>query len=775
MEFMKKLNIENPNINIKYQYGNDEDGNSAGRLIYHEDATGIQQFKYGKLGELTENIRTFVLPDQQIYSFGMKWNYDTWNRIKNITYADGEEVNYEYDKAGMLVEMQGIKGADTYNYLIEQGYDKFGNKIMMKYGNDITTYYEYDPNRRRLSNLFALDLYGDTVQSVVYHYDSGDNITAVEKSAERGVNGMSYSVNLTYQYDDLNRLTHSEGLMNHFKTHDFIMDFEYSASGNIIQKQLTANVLEVNCNKNIEYNNTYFYDQSKPHAVASINYGDKSFEWSANGNMKMDYDQNTLDLRLMHWDEENRLTTLHDQGKTLNYYTYDASGERTLKLSGNMEVMDINGQFNVNVYNISNYTLYTSSFMVINPYLYTKHYYIESDRIVSKIGGGMENLNYNIYNHVYAFDIQNVNDYENKALSNDTMMYRHIDSVNVSDEVLMSADFKRIGTLRNYNDTENDIYFYHKDHIGSSTQITDKDAVVIHHIEYMPSGEQPAMSADKFAEQRSSWGTSYKFNSKELDQETGLYYYGARYYSPWGNIWLSVDPMSDKYPSMSPYMYCAGNPVILVDPDGREIEITEILNKDGTTTVNIKFTAALINNSSKKISKGKMQEYSRNMESSLREYYGGNYDGNVQVNIDADIRVVNNIGEVNSNDHVISIVDKTSSKEAGSVGYAENLGRNMQISKDILDKKPETVNPKMRDTGLTNMGGPTLKRTFGHEFGHFCGLFDNPGYDRNLLNQSDKPNAGVGITSGQINQIRGNKNNVYSIRNLGNKFSPIKY
>ena len=85
--------------------------------------------------------------------------------------------------------------------------------------------------------------------------------------------------------------------------------------------------------------------------------------------------------------------------------------------------------------------------------------------------------------------------------------------------------------------------------------------------EYMPSGEQ-------FLEQRSTWGTSYKFNGKELDQETGLYYYGARYYTAMENIWLSVDPLSDKYPSMSAYMYCAGNPVILVDPDGMDIDPT---------------------------------------------------------------------------------------------------------------------------------------------------------------------------------------------------------
>jgi hypothetical protein len=49
-----------------------------------------------------------------------------------------------------------------------------------------------------------------------------------------------------------------------------------------------------------------------------------------------------------------------------------------------------------------------------------------------------------------------------------------------------------------------------------------------------------------------------------------MYYYGARYYTPEVSIWLSVDPLADKYPSMTPYMYCAGNPVALADMDGRE-------------------------------------------------------------------------------------------------------------------------------------------------------------------------------------------------------------
>jgi RHS repeat-associated protein len=71
-------------------------------------------------------------------------------------------------------------------------------------------------------------------------------------------------------------------------------------------------------------------------------------------------------------------------------------------------------------------------------------------------------------------------------------------------------------------------------------------------------------------QRNSSWNAPYTFSGKEKDVETGYGYFGARYYDSGLSIWLSVDPMSDKYPSMSPYNYCANNPVILVDPDGRE-------------------------------------------------------------------------------------------------------------------------------------------------------------------------------------------------------------
>lgn len=71
-------------------------------------------------------------------------------------------------------------------------------------------------------------------------------------------------------------------------------------------------------------------------------------------------------------------------------------------------------------------------------------------------------------------------------------------------------------------------------------------------------------------------------NGKEKDYESGFHYYGARYY--WSEVlsgWLSVDPMMDKYPNISPYNYCVWNPVKLVDPDGQDGDV--IVNKDDHT------------------------------------------------------------------------------------------------------------------------------------------------------------------------------------------------
>ena len=69
----------------------------------------------------------------------------------------------------------------------------------------------------------------------------------------------------------------------------------------------------------------------------------------------------------------------------------------------------------------------------------------------------------------------------------------------------------------------------------------------------------------------------FTFTGKERDSETGFSYFGARYYdSDILTSWLSVDPMADKYPNISPYAYCAWNPVKLVDPDGKDWDLSNL-------------------------------------------------------------------------------------------------------------------------------------------------------------------------------------------------------
>lgn len=72
-------------------------------------------------------------------------------------------------------------------------------------------------------------------------------------------------------------------------------------------------------------------------------------------------------------------------------------------------------------------------------------------------------------------------------------------------------------------------------------------------------------------EDTSSEEMPYKFNGKELDQETGQYYYGARYMNPVTNLWYGVDALTEKYPTIGGYVYCVGNLIKFVDLDGKDI------------------------------------------------------------------------------------------------------------------------------------------------------------------------------------------------------------
>ena len=133
-------------------------------------------------------------------------------------------------------------------------------------------------------------------------------------------------------------------------------------------------------------------------------------------------------------------------------------------------------------------------------------------------------------------------------------------------------------------------YFFHSDHLGSTSYITDKDGNITQYDAYLPYGE---LLVD---EHSSSEEMPYKFNGKEFDEETGLYYYGARYMNPVASIWYGVDQLTEKHPHMGAYVFCYGNPIKLVDPDGRDVT-SALLESVGTFVVSAgaSFVENLIN------------------------------------------------------------------------------------------------------------------------------------------------------------------------------------
>lgn len=326
-----------------------------------------------------------------------------------------------------------------------------------------------------------------------------------------------------------------------------------------------------------------------------------AYEYDANGNLvyvntsrtKKDgmADEKTAE-RKFKWDEENRLLASDDNGFVSNYW-YDADGERTVKTSGESDQVYVNGVFSGGSTNTAKFSLYVSPYLVANQGgRYTKHIYAGSQRIVSKVGdfasygsdprrieyagANTDGLSVN-YKAKYAaqqqvikdnyktFDVPyNGTDNDNYAdgegfCCNDGSMEAAVAQARKAQAHAVAKSFKDPDNYENLQ------FFYHPDHLGSSSFITNLEGEVVQHIEYVPFGEV-------FIEERNSvWNTPYLFNAKEFDEETGMYYYGARYYEPRLSLWMSTDPMEEKYPDYSTYIYAAQNPIAYSDPTGMEI------------------------------------------------------------------------------------------------------------------------------------------------------------------------------------------------------------
>src|SRR5690606_16647317 len=116
-------------------------------------------------------------------------------------------------------------------------------------------------------------------------------------------------------------------------------------------------------------------------------------------------------------------------------------------------------------------------------------------------------------------------------------------------------------------DDRKPIWWYHSDHLGSSTYLTDNFGRPSHYYETLPFGEM-IVEHNQSTYNGGQYNNVYKFNGKELDDATQMYYYGARYYDPRISIFVSVDPLAEDFAGWTPYHYVHNNPINLIDPTG---------------------------------------------------------------------------------------------------------------------------------------------------------------------------------------------------------------
>ena len=408
---------DHPENNVKYYYGGrNASQNRIGRLMLREDGTGAIEYFYGKMGEVTKTRRTLIVPNQAIATYVTQWPYDSHNRLLEMIYPDEEKVTYSYNLGGQLEKVRGYKSYG-YDYVNRIGYDKFEQRTYLKYCNGAETFYTYEPARRRLQNL-TVNAGGKSIMDNAYTYDAVSNVLSVANKAALPESGkVGGQMAHAYTYDALYRLASATGTYAgaDSKTASYRLEMGYDNMHRIVSKKqhLTQQGVQFDGTLHVGYDLAYTYGKTEgrkfqlaevkdanyrteenPDSVAKVD-NSHTYTYDANGNLvyvntgRIKQDgalDSTAAERKLRWDEENRLTASDDNGFVTNYW-YDADGERTVKTSGEGEQLYVNSEFAGGRTNTAKFSLYVSPYLVANQGgRYTKHIYIGSQRIVSKIG-----------------------------------------------------------------------------------------------------------------------------------------------------------------------------------------------------------------------------------------------------------------------------------------------------------------------------------------------------------------------------------------------------
>ncbi len=362
----------------------------------------------------------------------------------------------------------------------------------------------------------------------------------------------------TFSYDSTDQLVSAN------ETQSYQLAVNYGNWGKIMQYDLTQTDMLNNATSQISRSLTYpshannVGNSQTPFAPTMQN-GDEDvfFTFGINGSLrKREVQTPNPHTEYYLFNSQGNLKAYSDDIMSFAYYGYNAANTRTYKISLYNTNIWINGQQEPLNMQLQQAMFYPNTYLNFNGNgEYTKHYYNGTERIASRLGDNTTTI------------ALNSNILEERKLQLEEQFREDIHKLIEETVPIDLPPFIDVNTLQPTG-TPNDIYYYHPNHLGSTSFVTDNNATITQGFLYAPFGEITTEYNINFG---NNVIPKYSFNAKELDEETGMFYYEARYYAP--PTFTSRDPLFEKYFWMTPYAYCANNPVKYVDPTGKKLKL----------------------------------------------------------------------------------------------------------------------------------------------------------------------------------------------------------
>ena len=260
--------------------------------------------------------------------------------------------------------------------------------------------------------------------------------------------------------------------------------------------------------------------------------------------------------------------------------------------------------------------------------------------------------------------------------------------------------------------------FYNYDHLGNTRVTYNVRCSPNNSFTYNISTALDYYPYGKELRAYNSVGEKYKSTTNERDLETGYDFRNARSSSADAVRFNTVDPLAGRFANVSPYCYVGGNPVRLIDPSGKEIDVSYETDENGHTNVKIHYTAMLVNNSAYSYNADEVSQIKALFESALKDIWGGG---------DAGSRAVGNYSiSVSGSLSVFTSID-------GSLGfetdYSASAGFDPKMSiiamsggfSDYAWSYPDGSRMELNASGFLS-NAEEAKQTVAHEWGHMLGI-----------------------------------------------------